>query len=107
MTYFGMLGRPDQAANVPSHISNEAAREKAITFEAICKRKHAMELAIEDFLNTLSEAERACGRVVHELVPLTIRDERLISSSNLYNELFERLRTRDDVGLEHDRVPDT
>src|SRR5580700_857662 len=29
-----------------------------------------MEQAIEDFLNTLSEAERAGGRVLHELIPL-------------------------------------
>jgi Domain of unknown function (DUF6306) len=29
-----------------------------------------MERAIEDFLNTLSEAERAGGRVLHELIPL-------------------------------------
>lgn len=29
-----------------------------------------MERTIEDFLNTLSEAERAGGRVLHELIPL-------------------------------------
>jgi hypothetical protein len=34
-----------------------------------------MDQAIEDFLNVLSEAERAGGRVLHELVPLAQSSE--------------------------------
>jgi hypothetical protein len=68
MCYFGLFRRTYQAANLVPQVHERPKKQNH--FLKLLQRRTTMEPAIEDVLNTLSEAERAGGRVLHELIPL-------------------------------------
>src|ERR1700683_2277677 len=68
LLWYALKSRPSQQ---PFRLTLPTKRsEKNDHVRIYLQRKPAMEQAIENFLNTLSEAERAGGRVLHELVSL-------------------------------------